>query len=176
MWIVLPPPCPTLTTASVSSRHLRNCPPRRSGTRGVPCPRHTPRSPARRSPAPARTSPATKSRRPPCRRPARGPWLLLRLPLKSPPTGILAGPRTRRAPRTGTARRSLNASYPTTPPSGTWRRFMSSSDHCQVREIPAKETHFICRTFGLLWWNFKPNRTEKKVGQLNFDACPALYS
>lgn len=125
---------PLLDTASVSSRRFRSCPRRCSGPRGVPCPRPTPRSPARRSPAPARTSPATRSRRLPCLRPAPGPWPLLRLPLKSPSTGVPAGPRTRRAPRTGTAPRSVSASYPTTPPSGTWRKFMSSSDHCQVRD------------------------------------------
>lgn len=140
---------PNLDTASVSSPRFRSCPRRRSGTRGVPCPRHTPRSPARRSPAPAQTSPATRSRRPPCQRQARGPWPLLRLPLRSRSTGIPAGPQTRRDPRTGTAPRWLNASYPTTPPSGTWRKFMSSSDHCQVREIPARDTDFMCSTFGL---------------------------
>lgn len=130
---------PILDTASVPSCRFRSCPRRRSGPREGPCPRPTPRSPARRSPAPVRTSPATRSRRLPCLQPAPGRWRRLRLPLKSPSTGIPAGPRTRRAPRTGTALRSANASCPTTPPSGMWRKFMSSSDHCQVGETPTEE-------------------------------------
>lgn len=122
----------TSLTSCPSPCYSRSCPRHRSGLRAVLCRHHTPHSPARRSPAPAQTCPATRSRHLRCLQPA---LALLRLPLKSPSTGIPAGPQTRRAVQKGKALCSVNASYPTTPPSGMWRKFMSSFDHCQVRDV-----------------------------------------
>ena len=114
---------------------FRSCPPHRSRLKAVLYPRHIPRSPVRRSPAPVRTCPATRSRRLPCRQPARDLLLLPRPQPRSPSTGIRAGPRTTRAAAGGMHHRSVSASYQTTPPGGMWRRFTSSSVHCQVSGV-----------------------------------------
>lgn len=114
---------------------FRSCPLRRSRLKAVQCPRRIPRSPVRRSPARARTCPATRSRRLRCLPPAQDPWLLPRPRLTSPSTGIPAGLQTRTAALGETQPRSVSASYPTTPPSGMWRKFTSSSVHCQVRGL-----------------------------------------
>lgn len=124
--------CPALTSR-VSPCPFRNCPCRHSRPRGAPCPPLMPRSPARRNPACVQTCPAVRNHRLPCQQPAQGPWLRLRPRLRSPSTGTPAGPRTRKAALKGTQLCSGSASCPTTPPSGMWRKFMTSSDHCQVR-------------------------------------------
>lgn len=123
--------CRTLTSCSIISLS-RSCPPPRSSLRAALYPHRIPRSPARRSPARVRTCPATKNRRLPCQRPAQDPRLLHRHQHRSPSTGIRAGPRTRRAALWEMHLRSVSASYPTTPPSGMWKKFTSSFVHCQV--------------------------------------------
>ncbi|XP_061793519.1 polyhomeotic-like protein 2b isoform X5 [Nerophis lumbriciformis] len=102
-----------------------------SRPRAAPCPRHSPRSPARRSPAPARTCPATRGRPLRCRRPARDPRPR-RPRRRSPSSGGPLGPRRSRTPR------RVSPRSPTTPPGGTWRRCTSSSVHCQV-----SSAHFL---------------------------------
>lgn len=126
--------CPVFTSC-LPVCLFRSYPPHRCRLRAVLYPHPMPRSPVRRSPARVRTCPATKSHHLPCQQPARDPWPLLRSQLRSPSTGIRAGPRTRRAALKGMHLHSVSASYPTTPPSGMWKKFMSSSDHCQVREV-----------------------------------------
>lgn len=116
------PPCP-----------FRNCPCHHSRPKPALCHHLMPRSPARRSLACVQTCPVVRNRHLPCRQPAREPWLRPQPHLRSPSTGIQAGPQTRRAALKGTRLCFANASYQMTPPSGMWRKFMTSSDHCQVR-------------------------------------------
>lgn len=125
---------------------FRSCPPHHSRLRAVLYPHHIPHSPVRRSPARVRTCPATRSRRLPFRQPALGPWPLLRPQHRSPSTGIRAGPRTRRAVLLEMHLHSVSASYPTTPPSGMWKRFTSSFVHCQVRGVNTDPCLFRKRT------------------------------
>lgn len=108
-----------------------------------------PHSPARRSPACVQTCPAVRNHRLPCRQPAREPWLRLRRPLRSPSTDIRAGPQTRKAALKETRLCSGSASCLMTPPSGMWRKFMTSSDHCQVR--PGRSLLHVTEKNGCCW-------------------------
>lgn len=92
-----------------------------------------PHSPVKRSLACVPTCPVVRNHRLLCRRPAREPWLHLQPHPRFPSTGTRAGPQTWRAVLKEMRPCSDSASYPTTPPSGMWRKFMTSSDHCQVR-------------------------------------------
>lgn len=120
-------------TSRVSPRPFRSGPCLPSRPREALYPPLMPHSPARRSLACVQTCPAVRNHRLPCRQPAREPWLRLRCPLRSPSTDIRAGPQTRKAALKETRLCSGSASCLMTPPSGMWRKFMTSSDHCQVR-------------------------------------------
>lgn len=120
-------------TPRVSPGPFRSCPYHHSRPRAVLYPHLMPRSPARRSLACVQTCPAVRNHHLPCRQPAREPWLRLRRHLRSPPTDVRAGPQTRKAALKETRLCSGSASCPVTPPSGMWRKFMTSSDLCQVR-------------------------------------------
>lgn len=126
--------CPFLTS-HLPVCFFRSYPPRRSKLRACLHPHPMPRSPARRSPARVRTCPATRSRHLHCQQPALDPWPQVQSRLRFQSTDIRAGPRTRRAALNGMRLHSASASYPMTPPSGMWQKFMSSSDHCQVRGV-----------------------------------------
>lgn len=119
-------------TSPVPLCPCRSCPCHHSELKAALCPPLTPPSPAKRSPACVQTCPVVRSHHLPCRRPAREPRLHLQPHLRSPSTGIPAGPQTRRAPKESRLC-SDSASYRMTPPSGMWKKFTTSSDHCQVR-------------------------------------------
>lgn len=120
----------------------RSWPRHHSKLRAVLYPRHIPPSPVRRNPARVQTCRATRSHRLPCQQPALDLWLLLRLQPRSPSLSAVSrvGPRTRRPALGEMEHRSVSALYPTTPPSGMWRRFMSSSVHYQVSRLCSEGT------------------------------------
>lgn len=101
--------------------------------RAVLYPHHIPHSPVKRSPARARTCPATRNLHLRYQQPAQDPWVLPQL--RSPSTGSQAEPQTRRAALGEMHPHSVSASCPATLPSGTWRKFMSSSVRCQVSGV-----------------------------------------
>lgn len=126
---------------------FRSCPCHRSRLRKVLYHHPMPHSPVRRSPAYVQICPAMRSHSLLCRQPAQEHWFLLQLQLRFPSTGIQAGSQTRKAALKERHICLVNAFYPTTLPSGTWKKFMSLSDRCQVRKRNISLSHTLSHHF-----------------------------